>query len=264
MLAGVRVFVGRTPSQVRTVVDGVAGTGTRSVIVYGPGGPRRLPLGPDGSFITVYAGYVEEVRPRLLIVDALRPAAPARVRPDDGPGSARPRRTLAVGGEWRSRPRTRGLPRRELHAGLRGARSQRPEPLRSAAHARGLWATGGAAAVRADAEVRARQRRTHGLSVEQHAGPDARLRGGRPAGRVADPEGPRGRPAAVHRTPRRSLPGRPGRARRSDLVDAGGNHPRRPRPHSTGTPRRCSAPSTTGPGTKPPCPPTARRARPAR
>ncbi len=69
MLAGVRVFVGRTPSQVRTVVDGVAGTGTRSVTVYGPGGPRRLALGPEGSFITVYAGYVEEVRPRLLIVD---------------------------------------------------------------------------------------------------------------------------------------------------------------------------------------------------
>ncbi len=69
VLAGVRVFVGRTPSQVRTVVDGVAGTGTRSVTVYGPGGPRRLTLGPEGSFITVYAGYVEEVRPRLLIVD---------------------------------------------------------------------------------------------------------------------------------------------------------------------------------------------------
>jgi len=70
LLAGVRVFVGRTPSQVRTVVDGIAGAGTRSVIVDGPGGPRRLPLGPDGSFITVYAGYVEEVRPRVLIADA--------------------------------------------------------------------------------------------------------------------------------------------------------------------------------------------------
>lgn len=69
VLAGVRTFVGRTPSQVRTVVDGVAGPSVRSVIVYGPGGARRLPLGPDGSFITVYAGYVEEVRPLLLIED---------------------------------------------------------------------------------------------------------------------------------------------------------------------------------------------------
>ena len=69
LLAGVRVFVGRTPSQVRTVVDGVAGAGTRSVTVYGPGGARALRLGPDGSFITVFAGYLEEVRPRLLIVD---------------------------------------------------------------------------------------------------------------------------------------------------------------------------------------------------
>ena len=68
-LAGVRVFVGRTPSEVRTVVDGVAGSGARSVTVYGPGGARHLRVGPDGSFITVYRGYVEEVRPRLLIVD---------------------------------------------------------------------------------------------------------------------------------------------------------------------------------------------------
>ena len=69
VLAGVRVFLGRTPSQVRTVVDGVAGAGARSVTVYGPGGARRLRLGADGSFLTVYGGYVEEVRPRLVIVD---------------------------------------------------------------------------------------------------------------------------------------------------------------------------------------------------
>ena len=182
VLAGVRVFLGRTPSQVRTVVDGVAGAGARSVTVYGPGGARRLRLGPDGSFITVYAGYVEEVRPRLLIVDGSGRRAPARVRPDDGPGSARPRRPLAVGGQRRPRPRSGGLSGRELHAGIRGARSQRPQSRRSPAHARGLRAAGWATAVRADAPVRAGQRRTHGLSVGQHAGADARLRGGRSRG----------------------------------------------------------------------------------
>ncbi|MGO9754698.1 MAG: hypothetical protein ACLP22_25095 [Solirubrobacteraceae bacterium] len=35
--------------------------------VYGPGGARRLRLGPQGSFITVYAGYVEDVRPQVVI-----------------------------------------------------------------------------------------------------------------------------------------------------------------------------------------------------
>lgn len=69
LLAGVRVFLGRTPGQARTVVDGVAGAGTRSVTVYGPGGARQLPLGPHGSFLAVYAGYLEEVSPRVVVVD---------------------------------------------------------------------------------------------------------------------------------------------------------------------------------------------------
>ncbi len=67
LLAGARVFVGADPSEARTVVNGVAGPGVRSVTVYGPGGPRLLPLGPDGSFVTVYPGYVEEVRPRIVL-----------------------------------------------------------------------------------------------------------------------------------------------------------------------------------------------------
>jgi hypothetical protein len=70
VLAGARVFAGRTAGEARTVVNGVAGAGARSVTVYGPGGARRLRLGPQGSFITVYQGYVEEVRPRLVVVDA--------------------------------------------------------------------------------------------------------------------------------------------------------------------------------------------------
>lgn len=69
VLAGARVFIGRTEAQARTVVNGIAGNDARSVSVYGPGGVRRLRLGPDGSFITVYAGYVEDVRPKIVVVD---------------------------------------------------------------------------------------------------------------------------------------------------------------------------------------------------
>lgn len=67
VLAGARVFLGASVADARTVVNGVAGTGAASVTVYGPGGARRLALGPDGSFLTVYAGYPEEVRPRISI-----------------------------------------------------------------------------------------------------------------------------------------------------------------------------------------------------
>jgi hypothetical protein len=68
MLAGARVFVGNASGEARTVVNGVAGAGARSVTAYGPGGARALRLGPQGSFITVYRGYVEDVRPRVVVV----------------------------------------------------------------------------------------------------------------------------------------------------------------------------------------------------
>lgn len=68
VLAGARVFVGTSSQDARTVVNGVAGSGARSVTVYGPEGARALRLGPQGSFITVYSGYVEEVRPRVVVV----------------------------------------------------------------------------------------------------------------------------------------------------------------------------------------------------
>ncbi|HEV3283036.1 MAG TPA: hypothetical protein VG010_02430 [Solirubrobacteraceae bacterium] len=68
VLAGARVFVGTSVGDPRTVVNGVAGPGVRSVTVYGPDGARPLRLGPQGSFITVYRGYVEEVRPRVVVV----------------------------------------------------------------------------------------------------------------------------------------------------------------------------------------------------
>ncbi len=70
VLAGARVFSGSGSMQARTVVNGVAGTGARAVTAYGPGGARPLRLGPDGSFITVYRGYVEEVQPRIVVLDA--------------------------------------------------------------------------------------------------------------------------------------------------------------------------------------------------
>jgi hypothetical protein len=67
-LAGARVFVGSGAQEARTVVNGVAGDGARSVTAYGPECARALPLGPRGSFITVYRGRVEDVRPRIVIV----------------------------------------------------------------------------------------------------------------------------------------------------------------------------------------------------
>jgi hypothetical protein len=68
VLAGARVFVGTGSQDPRTVVNGVAGSGARSVTVYGPDGARALRLGPHGSFITVYRGYVEVLRPRVVVV----------------------------------------------------------------------------------------------------------------------------------------------------------------------------------------------------
>jgi hypothetical protein len=70
VLAGARVFSGSSSMQARTVVNGVAGTGARAVTAYGPEGARPLRLGPDGSFVTVYRGYVEEVKPRIVVIDA--------------------------------------------------------------------------------------------------------------------------------------------------------------------------------------------------
>lgn len=69
-LVGVHDFVGSNASQERAVLSGVAGSGARSVTVYATGAPpRRLELGPHGSFITVYAGTAEQLRPRVVVVD---------------------------------------------------------------------------------------------------------------------------------------------------------------------------------------------------
>ncbi len=68
LLAGARVFLGDATTEARTIVNGLAGAGARSVTAYGPEGARKLPLGPEGSFLTVYRGYVEEVRPHIVVV----------------------------------------------------------------------------------------------------------------------------------------------------------------------------------------------------
>lgn len=69
-IVGARTFIGTSAARARTVVSGVAGAGTRSVTVYAAGSSRRLALGPDGSFITVYSGEAETVQPLVMIVDA--------------------------------------------------------------------------------------------------------------------------------------------------------------------------------------------------
>jgi hypothetical protein len=69
LLVGAKSFVGYSASEARTVLSGVAGSGVRSVTAYAAASsPRRLKLGPQGSFITVYAGGAEEVQPRVAIV----------------------------------------------------------------------------------------------------------------------------------------------------------------------------------------------------
>ena len=70
VLAGARQFAGRTAAEARTVVNGIAGADARSVTAYGPEGKRRLTIGPQGAFITVYQGLLGEVRPRIVVTTA--------------------------------------------------------------------------------------------------------------------------------------------------------------------------------------------------
>jgi len=94
VLAGARQFAGRTAGEARTIVNGIAGAGARSVIAYGPGGERRLTLGRQGSFITVYRGLLGEVRPRIVVTtadgrsDAISFAASAAFETADPDGGA--------------------------------------------------------------------------------------------------------------------------------------------------------------------------------
>jgi hypothetical protein len=68
LLVGAKSFVGSTPGEARTVLSGIAGSDARSVIAIASGAARQLTLGPQGSFITVYAGEAEEVRPLVTVM----------------------------------------------------------------------------------------------------------------------------------------------------------------------------------------------------
>jgi hypothetical protein len=60
-LVGARVFDARETADVRTIVNGVAGSGLRSVTVTAAGRDRSLEVGAGGSFLTAFAGYPENL-----------------------------------------------------------------------------------------------------------------------------------------------------------------------------------------------------------
>jgi hypothetical protein len=67
-LVGARVFYSPKLSRVRTVIDGIAGPGLKSVVlqqVYRP--DRRLTVSPDGAFVGVVSGYPEDVGARVVL-----------------------------------------------------------------------------------------------------------------------------------------------------------------------------------------------------
>lgn len=66
-MIGARIFDAQRPSEARTVVYGVAGTGLREATVRAGGEERELELGAGGSFLTAYRGYVEDVQPRVTL-----------------------------------------------------------------------------------------------------------------------------------------------------------------------------------------------------
>jgi hypothetical protein len=69
VLAGAKIFDGRTPKDVRTVVSGVAGPEAQSVVISGAGQTLRPALGPSRAFLAVFEGYGQDVRPKLTVVN---------------------------------------------------------------------------------------------------------------------------------------------------------------------------------------------------
>jgi hypothetical protein len=69
LLAGAKIFNGRTPQDVRTVVSGVAGAHTAAVVISGAGRTYRPKLGPRRAFLAVFRGYGQDVRPRVTVSD---------------------------------------------------------------------------------------------------------------------------------------------------------------------------------------------------
>jgi hypothetical protein len=120
VLVGARVFDAPRRADVRTVVSGVAGAGVDRVVVDGGGDTRTLELGPEGTFITVFAGYPEDVAPVIRLGE--RKIALAAV---EGPRAADP-----VQGAWTvdAGARVAGDRKGQTCAQVRRERSRDAEP----------------------------------------------------------------------------------------------------------------------------------------
>lgn len=70
LLVGARIVAGTTPRATRSVVYGVAGSGTRTVTLTTTGGARTLKVGPRGTFVATLRGYPEDTAARLEITQA--------------------------------------------------------------------------------------------------------------------------------------------------------------------------------------------------
>jgi hypothetical protein len=67
-LIGARVFYSPADAAVRTVVDGFAGPGLASAVLQPAyGRPRRIAVSSDGAFVTVFAGYPEDLGARVVL-----------------------------------------------------------------------------------------------------------------------------------------------------------------------------------------------------
>jgi hypothetical protein len=67
-LIGARVFYSPSDAAVRTVVDGFAGPGLAGAFLQPAyGRTRRIAVASDGAFVTVFAGYPEDLGARVLL-----------------------------------------------------------------------------------------------------------------------------------------------------------------------------------------------------
>ena len=67
-LLGLRVFEADRAADVRTVLDGLAGTGLRSVsVAHGGGPPKTIQHDTDGAFLFAMRGYPEDIQPVVTL-----------------------------------------------------------------------------------------------------------------------------------------------------------------------------------------------------
>ena len=221
---------GRTPSEVRTVVDGVAGSGARSVTVYGPGGARHLRARARRELHHRLPRLRRRSAPAAADRGPLRPQGAARLRPDDGPKVPDP--------EGRSPWQVSGSPDLEGGAYPDENCAQASEELGRSDPNRSEAPLTPEVCGRLGSEPLFALIRRFVPGSGEHTGfpwgnaPSRTLVYGAAsrAGREAHTGGRRAPPDLACRTARRSLPGGPRRAGRSPLAEAGGRHPRRPQP----------------------------------